>query len=589
MSLLHHLIDKGQHLLEGRPALAVWYHPEFRLPLVDLRDVSGLEPRRADYAMWGWYGMRLRHRLKVMSPERISYRQMALVHGDDYLESLSNPAKLATVFGLYSADFPVDAVMNTIRLGAGATLEASRYVLEHGTSALCTLGGFHHAQRHKGSGLCPINDIAIAIAVLRQEGFEGRVLVIDLDAHPPDGLADCLQDDPAVHIASLSGSDWGELPDVDETVLPPNTNDTVYMHALMALLFRTERPDLAYVIAGGDVLEEDRFGQLGLSEAGAMARDRFVFDWLKKIPTVWLPGGGYRGDSWRVLAGTGLVLMQKSQLSLPETLDPMRVQFAKISRSLTPEALGISQKSDELFTAEEADLMLSGGIPRSRLLLDYYTTEGLEHALYRYGVFSVLRSIGYSNFHVELDRTGVGDRVRVFGYDDTDREHLLLETVLAIRFLGDDRFLFINWMTLRHPLGEFGPGRDRLPGQEVPGLGMAREAANLLMLIASRLDLAGIMARPAYFHTAFIGAKLMQFHTLQAQAEFQALVRDLMSMGVVKLSEAIQEGRVLRNGEPWKWPAAPMVRWKVPHPHDPEEVAHRAGAITFTLGSEPAA
>jgi hypothetical protein len=47
-----------------------------------------------------------------------------------------------------------------------------------------------------------------AIAAVRADGFSGRVLVLDLDAHPPDGLAACLAGDPSCVIGSISGSDW---------------------------------------------------------------------------------------------------------------------------------------------------------------------------------------------------------------------------------------------------------------------------------------------------------------------------------------------------------------------------------------------
>lgn len=59
------------------------------------------------------------------------------------------------------------------------------------------LGGFHHARPDVAGGFCPVNDVAVAIAAVRADGFRGRVLVLDLDAHPPDGLAACLAGDPS--------------------------------------------------------------------------------------------------------------------------------------------------------------------------------------------------------------------------------------------------------------------------------------------------------------------------------------------------------------------------------------------------------
>ena len=111
-----------------------------------------------------------------------------------------------------------------------------------------------------GGGLSAVNDVAIAIARLRAEGFDGHVRVLDLDAHPPDGTAACCADDRKVHITSISGSDWGPLPPhVDETVLDA-ADDATYLHALEAALGRARQGDLTFVLAGGDVLAGDAMG-----------------------------------------------------------------------------------------------------------------------------------------------------------------------------------------------------------------------------------------------------------------------------------------------------------------------------------------
>src|SRR5439155_13889095 len=157
---------------------------------------------------------------------------------------------------------PVDEMMTTIRLACGATIDAAREMLRPshrivGRRALNLLGGFHHAKPDVAGGFCPVNDVAVGIAALRADGFRGKVLVIDLDAHPPDGTAACLQGDPSHWIGSISGSDWGPLPGVDETVLPEGAGDDAYLSALDALLSRMPGGELAFVLAGGDVLAGD--------------------------------------------------------------------------------------------------------------------------------------------------------------------------------------------------------------------------------------------------------------------------------------------------------------------------------------------
>ena len=55
---------------------------------------------------------------------------------------------------------------------------------------------------------------------------------------------------------------------------------------------------IAFWIAGADPHENDRFGQMKLSDADMAARDRAVLDLVTKlgVPTAVLYGGGYNRD-----------------------------------------------------------------------------------------------------------------------------------------------------------------------------------------------------------------------------------------------------------------------------------------------------
>src|SRR5439155_18833731 len=179
-----------------------------------------------------------------------------------------------------------------------------------------------------------LNDISIAIAVLRTQCFTGHAGVIDLDAHPPDGTAQCL---PNEWIGSLSGVSWGALPGVDEVVLPKGTGDAEYLEALRSLLSRMPKLALCFVLAGGDVLIGDRLGTLGLSVAGARARDLEVAKKLEGVPQVWLPAGGYSPHAWKVLAGTGLALAFHTDVPIPPDFDPLGAELSQVAMSLSSE------------------------------------------------------------------------------------------------------------------------------------------------------------------------------------------------------------------------------------------------------------
>jgi acetoin utilization deacetylase AcuC-like enzyme len=541
-----------------------------------------MEPRRADYAVWWLRECRAVTRAEVHHPRRITYDDLARVHTPELLESLGRPEALAHVFGVDPSDVPVDEVMNTIRLACGATLAAARETLRTKAPALNLLGGFHHAAPGAAGGNCPVNDVAVAIAALRAERFGGRVAVIDLDAHPPDGIALCLASDPQRWIGSISGSDWGALPDVDETVLPDGAGDAEYLAALAALLSRMPRPQIAFVIAGGDVLGGDRFGKLGLSLAGARERDVLVAAELEGVPQVWLPGGGYTNRSWRVLAGTGMALAAGSLEPIPADYDPLDARFERVARELSPTEL---TDTGEL-TKEDLEEALGIRPGRQRLLLGFYTASGMEHALYRYGIFEQLERMGYRNFRAGFDSTGLGERVRLYGEADA-QEHLLMELVLERRRVLGVEVLYIHWLSLRNPRAQFSERRPRLPGQDVPGLGLAREAGTMLARMAVRLGLGGVVFRPAYFHTAYAARHEFAFVDPERQGRFEALVRDLAHVPLLEATNLVAEGRILMDGRPYAWEADEMAYWLRESPADAGEVERERETVKFTV-AEPA-
>ena len=532
--------------------------------------------------MWWLRETRAVDRSRVRVPRRISYEDLARVHTPELLESLGRPETLAHVFAVDVSDVPVDEVMTTVRLACGGTLAAARETLSSRSPTLNLLGGFHHAGPGALGGFCPVNDVAVAVAALRAEGFGGRVVVLDLDAHPPDGLASCLSMDAETWIGSLSGSDWGPLPGVDETVLPEGTTDPGYLLALRRLLSRMPRPQLAFVLAGGDVLEGDWMGRLSLSLGGARERDLQVALKLEGVPTVWLPAGGYSRLAWRALAGTGMAVAKGSSVLIPDRYDPLSARFAVVSREMSPSELS---DAGEL-TAEDIEEALGIRPQKQRLLLGFYTASGMEHALFAYGIFEQLERMGYRQFRVAFDTAGLGERMRLFGEADA-KEHLLVELILEKRRVGGAEVLYIHWMSLRNPRAQFSERRPRLPGQEAPGLGLAREAGSMMARMAVRLGLAGVVIRPAHYHMAYAARHEFTFLDPRRQGRFEALVRDLSAFTLLEATTAMAEGRVLLTGQPYAWEADEMAYWLRPQPSRTELLAEERERTRFTLQPRP--
>jgi len=524
----------------------------------------------------------------VRVPTPVGYADLARVHTDAYLMRLTDGSALAEIFSADAYELQVESVMTSIRLACGATLQGARRAMVELGPVLTTLGGFHHAFPDKGGGLCPVNDIAVAIAALRAEGFSGQVVVLDLDAHPPDGTAACLRNDERVWIGSLSGSDWGPVEGADETVLPEGCDDDTYLLALRGLLSRAPRAHLAFVIAGGDVLAGDRFGRLGLTIDGARRRDLTVLRALGATPSVWMPGGGYSAESWRVLAGTGLALAGYGRREIPADAAPEDLQFDRIARALDRSRLtGRQEDEQDWFGARELEVELGVRRPGPTRLLGTYTTEGLRYAMDSYGLLAQLERLGYADFRFGIDKVPVGERMRAWGRDERGVEHLLAEVVVERRELDERPVLFVHWLTLRHPAGTFGDARPRLPGQEVPGLGLAPEATELLERTARRIGAEGIAMVPSFYHTAWPSNAHVRFVDDAREGRYEALVRDLGHLGRAEVSRALETGRVRLDGEPYAWEATEMVYWLDGRSESEPEVTAERDRVRFTLAEGP--
>lgn len=582
MNPLLALVARGR-----RRPLRIVYDEAYRLPISGLEaGPHAMETRRADDALHYLLHAHALPASQVVNPEPCSYEDLARVHTAAYLESLHDPKTLAGIFAVDPSDVYVDEVLRTLRLGVGGTLRAARDTLAQERPVINLFGGFHHAAPGRGAGFCALNDVAVAIAVLRAEGFKGRVAVLDFDFHPPDGTAECLGRDPSVWLGSVSGADWGPLPGVDEVRLADGADDAPYVAAVEALLGRMPEVALAFVLAGADVLAGDRLGHFRLSLTGTRRRELLVSRRLGSLPQVWLPAGGYSPHAWKVLAGVGLALAFDTDEPVPTDYDPVAARLTGIARTLRPESLGDAPVITEADVADALGLTRSG----PRKLLDYYTAEGLEYALERYRILPMLRRLGFQQLHIVIDAVGPYDRGRLLGRDaTTGQEVTLIELELERRRLGEWTFLFVNWLSLRNPRAHFSALRPQLPGQEVPGLGLAREMTQLLTLIAQRLSLDGVAFRPSWYHMAWAARHEARFVDPARQGRFEALTRDLRALPLLEATRAVAEGRVLLNGAPYAWEAEEMVRWRddSARPDDAEAVAAERERCHFTVREHP--
>ena len=246
--------------------------------------------------------------LAIVPSPAIDWETLALAHHPRYLQKLRSDGLSRQE--AHKVGLPWTQSLLTRALhAAGGTLAATRDALDTGLG-LNLAGGTHHAYADRAEGYCLFNDVAVAIAWLRAEGWGGRVLVVDLDAHQGNGTAVLFQHDPTVFTLSVHAERnyplKKEQSDLD-VGLADATGDRAYLEALEPALEKAfaHGPDLVFFNAGVDVLQNDRFGRLGLSMRGLAERDGAVFEKVKQTnkPLVVVMGGGYNRDPHTTVAG----------------------------------------------------------------------------------------------------------------------------------------------------------------------------------------------------------------------------------------------------------------------------------------------
>ena len=235
--------------------------------------------------------------------------QLGRVHDHAYIESLGH---LAGRSGFLDSDtFLSPGSVAAARRAAGSAVglvEALAAGQARVGLALPRPPG-HHALADRAMGFCLLNNVAVAAAQARSQGYE-RVLVLDWDVHHGNGTEAIFYDDPSVLFVSLhqfpNYPGTGALTDVGRgegrgsTVnlpLPVGGSDSAYAAAFERLVLPIVEqfgPTFALVSCGFDAHERDPLAEMRVSSAGFGAMARSL---LERLPEACPMGivleGGY--------------------------------------------------------------------------------------------------------------------------------------------------------------------------------------------------------------------------------------------------------------------------------------------------------
>ncbi len=238
----------------------------------------------------------------IFAPQPCARETVLLTHEEAYLDKLIHQhlsAREQRAIG-----FPQSPALTQRELIiAQGTIDGCLYAIQNGV-AMNIAGGTHHAFADRGEGFCMLNDQAIAANYLLKNNLTKKILIIDLDVHQGNGTAKLFENEDRVFTFSMHGKNnypfHKKKSDLDVELLD-GTNDEIYLQLLketLPTLIEKVQPDMAFYLAGVDILETDKFGKLKVTMNGCKQRDEFVFTQLKQnnIPCQTSMGGGYSAD-----------------------------------------------------------------------------------------------------------------------------------------------------------------------------------------------------------------------------------------------------------------------------------------------------
>jgi hypothetical protein len=242
-------------------------------------------------------------------------------------------------------------------------------------------------------------------------------------------------------------------------------------------------------------------------------------------------------------------------------------QFEEVARQIDPWDL----QRDDNFTITEDDLMPHRERRPRRLVLDFYSAQGLELAFERYGLFEKIRHRGFTDLRTAVSSDDPEAQVvRIEGTAKAAPGPVLCllelvcsrRTVAAPELLGGSplTMLRVEWLLLQDPTRSFSLTRPKLPGQEHPGLGLSLQLHQLLVQMCKRLRLEGLLHRPAHYHNAVVAGR--EYHYLDPEAEglYRVLRRLLSSVTLAEATHLVENGRVVSaTGKPFVWEPGELV------------------------------
>jgi acetoin utilization deacetylase AcuC-like enzyme len=221
---------------------------------------------------------------EVRKPRPATGKELALVHGRDYVKSVPETCRQAPA--MLGPDVVVSqGSWRAACLAAGAAIQAVDAVMEGpGRRAFCNVRPpGHHARPNQAMGFCLFNNVALAARHALQAHRLKRVLIVDWDVHHGNGTQEIFYGDGRVMYFSIhrypfypgtgGREEQGEGKGRGRIVNAPlagRSGDEAMLAAFSSVLEPAARdfgPELVLVSCGFDSHESDPLGGMRVSTA----------------------------------------------------------------------------------------------------------------------------------------------------------------------------------------------------------------------------------------------------------------------------------------------------------------------------------
>ncbi|TGN02881.1 histone deacetylase [Leptospira dzoumogneensis] len=188
-------------------------------------------------------------------------------------------------------------------------------------------------------------------------------------------------------------------------------------------------------------------------------------------------------------------------------------------------------------------------VAQSGVLFHSLTKESVWELFEITGVLAELKKRGYDSFQLDLSGSDDTYQKLILTYQNEILVHLRLSIQEYRIRLNDyffkEKYLVVNWLQTRHPK-QVGRDSARLyPGQDVPGLGIFTEMADLIGFLIISLRLNGAVIRPEYFHDAVLFSRKFHFLEADSKALYQALRTAFPKHSIRAISTLLQHGKIV--------------------------------------------